>query len=731
MGRGSTKTARLGLEASAEGLATAAAPYEELRVPTTTLVERAARSRRARPRRRVARVVLGTLAVLLVLAFTAPLFMVWTGTRRARACLARIEAERDAELPSCGGEMHWLVPPAYVPWTSWTARYRAEELYARTSLAAYVDAAVGSPDPQGLVAARATLENAERTVKKGSNRVGLDELGPAIGPPNLGRAADDVGDRATLLARPDAWDDWQVRMHALDAAFLEGDPPRAIEIAKRLAEFDPRDEDLRTAVAATLCLGDAEKRGIEMLAFTQDDRASRRYAAMSRNWGEVRAVIVACAARAGVAPPARPERPDAGRGDAPEARAALRLRLTRADAPNPDDQRDRKEGLALTADLLRASPRSRVGRRALLAALLASEHPFDTARAVAMAKPAEEQGEAPLVTSATVTPADLFEEPPALRPVVAPTTYADGAKRLVKLAADATPTEAATLRVAAGALLLEAGRELALAGDGAAAASAMDTAGLLVLPPGAARALARSTALWVGGDRDRALAELDGADLASASPPAVRAAALVQRAELLASLGRRDDAAAVAVAADESAHRAGDPALEVHARWVRLALADAPRRLREPWPADGPAPAFRWLGFADPRAPWTSGAIEPALLSTLAAWDRALGASAERRRALRYEVLALRGDGPPWPVPLLDLAGRLAAGAGDVETWLDAFYAFDARHLSRRAHAWARAEAARWRGDAKAAERWTKRLDALRAVASDPARAEIARYLGL
>jgi hypothetical protein len=91
-----------------------------------------------------------------------------------------------------------------------------------------------------------------------------------------------------------------------------------------------------------------------------------------------------------------------------------------------------------------------------------------------------------------------------------------------------------------------------------------------------------------------------------------------------------------------------------------------------------------------------------------------------------------RGDAPPFLVPHLALGAALLAGSpGDVELWLDAYAAVDARRVTHRAYAWSRAEAARWRGDAAAAERWAARLRALRAVAADPEREEIARFLGI
>src|SRR6185369_5068081 len=114
---------------------------------------------------------------------------------------------------------------------------------------------------------------------------------------------------------------------------LQGDAARAGALARRYAEFDPRDEDLRTVIAAVLCLADGAaarkdvERGLELYATVQADRARDRHESWSRNWGDVRAAAVACAARADVPVPAMPERVDAGAADLTEVRAALRMRL--------------------------------------------------------------------------------------------------------------------------------------------------------------------------------------------------------------------------------------------------------------------------------------------------------------------------------------------------------------------------------------------------------------------
>ena len=130
------------------------------------------------------------------------------------------------------------------------------------------------------------------------------------------------------------------------------------------------------------------------------------------------------------------------------------------------------------------------------------------------------------------------------------------------------------------------------------------------------------------------------------------------------------------------------------------------------------------LGRASPAA--------TPLGKALAFWDAAVAASPEQRRALRYAALDHRGDAPLAAAAYYTVAAELLApGEGDVEIWLDVFTSTDARHLPLRTYAWIRAEAARFRGDPASAARWTTRLRELSALTADPARAEIARYIGL
>jgi hypothetical protein len=132
---------------------------------------------------------------------------------------------------------------------------------------------------------------------------------------------------------------------------------------------------------------------------------------------------------------------------------------------------------------------------------------------------------------------------------------------------------------------------------------------------------------------------------------------------------------------------------------------------------------------------WLDPAGEGAapLAQALDFWAAARAASSEERRALRYAVLRRHaGDTPRARAPYLLLAGELLPAAdGDAEVWLDAFSATAARGTTLRGYAWARTEAARMRGDAVAAEAWSKRYRALVELAGPEENAEIAASLGL
>lgn len=723
------------------------------------------------------------------------------------ACLDRFQAVRSpADRPDCGPEMRWFILPSRFLWTRDAASYRGEELYARIAVASYLDTAVGWPDPAALEQASSGLAAAEKVMRDGSQRVSMEDLGRSIGSPSVGRAAVRVGDRATLLTRAEEWNEWHVRLYALRAALIEGDVPRALRMAKRYAEFDPRDEDLRVAVAALLCLGEDAKRGIELLTMVQDNRATGRYAAMARNWGDVRLLMVACAARAGVMPPPKPESPEAGQGHELEARAALRLRLMGegglpasmtppgsegsaggppgvpsrpGDAPNGLTAQDR-QAVAWALEILSAGVEEPRSRLSLLALVMGSLYPPSPAQVVNLVPRSEDP---PFVRPEAMTALDWQLEARGLRPIAPASSVRRAAERLGEMAAASRvdAPSAAALRAASGALWIEAGKALALEGKVDQALAALDRGSTEAQWSKPAIALARSSARALGGDVAAALAEIDalGPELrsppASGSPPGsaedpgtampVLAALLFQRAELLAMMPPQADEPARAAArkrlaqaaldADLAASASAVLLLDVRARWMRLAFVRAPdgSPLRPGTEVDAsrliPPRTWPWVGEiapdSKPSFPAASSSAAPVaagessldrrwegpLARALSAWSAAVTAPAPERLALRYALLSTRGDAMPAPLAYLSLATELLGGQGSVEVWLDAVMAFGSRAASLRMFTWVRWQAAMRRGDQERAAEWWRRFEALRAITSDPTRAEIAAFLGI
>lgn len=617
-----------------------------------------------------------------------------------------------------------------------------EEALARIAIDDHLDSAIGRPGRAMLDATSEALGASAAAVRSGSQRPVLEELGPEVGAPDVGVMADLVGDRRMLVARAREWLDWTVRRHTIEAALLEGGLQKGVEVSRIYEGWDPSDDDLRAAVAALLCLSDDAKRGLAMLATIQNDRASRRYAAMARNWGDVRELIVACAAAHRIDPPPKPDGGDAGTGDPIVPRAVLRLRLgvasTEGRAPRAaveERQRAVEEAMVLLDD----PPHSPASRLALLAGILDVGHP--TANELLRLAGARQGDltERPLAPQAALTAFDVLDESPGLRPIVHAPTWARAAERLSHALAPLPNGDGRTrLSTTAAAMWVEAASGWARAGDAERALDAIDRAAPLAGWSDRARALARSSVTYIAGDAARALQELDAVQgAASEEPIAKRVAALavIQRAELLASLGRAQDAAKAAVEGDIAAAISQSAVTDARGRVTRLALASSGQRSRNaPTPKPNPVTApLPWIGFADHAGRWTeSKAVGSALIDAVALWDAAIDEHADVALAFRYRLFARRGDAAPWMVPALAAAAKLIDGPPEaIETWLDAYFAIDARRVTLRAYAWSRAEAARWRGDAESATLWTARYHALQAIAVDPARAELAAFLGI
>ena len=80
-------------------------------------------------------------------------------------------------------------------------------------------------------------------------------------------------------------------------------------------------------------------------------------------------------------------------------------------------------------------------------------------------------------------------------------------------------------------------------------------------------------------------------------------------------------------------------------------------------------------------------------------------------------------------IPNSDAAGQLVERAPQVEVWLDAATAHDARRFTLRAVAFARWRAAAWRGDEEAAELWRQRYVTLARMSRRPDVADLLQTL--
>jgi hypothetical protein len=141
------------------------------------------------------------------------------------------------------------------------------------------------------------------------------------------------------------------------------------------------------------------------------------------------------------------------------------------------------------------------------------------------------------------------------------------------------------------------------------------------------------------------------------------------------------------------------------------------------------------MGFANPLEPWRAGDRDKRremLDRALAPWVRLPAADPTFRRAGRWSAMRSRGDAPPWLSVHLFLASRLLdPSEGDTEVWLDALLALDQRRFSLRSYAFARAEAARMRGDMANAANWDERYRTLCKVAAELPNFEITRHLDI
>lgn len=222
--------------------------------------------------------------------------------------------------------------------------------------------------------------------------------------------------------------------------------------------------------------------------------------------------------------------------------------------------------------------------------------------------------------------------------------------------------------------------------------------------------------------------------------PAHEALLVLYEALAQLALGDTERAAALATQADErlwalAGHELCVPGLEdecrepayrtpgfssirVRARWLRAALA---------WRAGRREEALQALPPGHPNDKGEPVAGAELLAGTL---DLLRQAEGQRRRG-RMNLPGDEAAEADWlTAAQMYLVGEAARGEGDVEVWLDRVFSRPTRSGGRAALR-ARAEAARWRGDAEAAQRWEARAATIQGWIVDDRSAALVRIAGL
>jgi len=274
--------------------------------------------------------VFATFALVTV----GPMIALMFAARQSRSCFESIEQPRGAQLPDCSGQLSLLAALQKVPWTARAAQRAHEEVVARVAVMGYLDAAIGDPSSDVLVARFEELRPAAQLLDKGTARLRLDELGPSISTPDPGGLAQSAGDRRSLDAHALSWTQHYVVTRAIEVALIEGRLERAVRLARHYAGRP--NTDLRARVAALLCIGGDTKRGLGQVIEVEGNRAESRSANYSRHFGGVRVVIEACSQLAEAIAPDVPAYGHAGLWDQRPRVMALRMRRLRAQYPDCD-----------------------------------------------------------------------------------------------------------------------------------------------------------------------------------------------------------------------------------------------------------------------------------------------------------------------------------------------------------------------------------------------------------
>lgn len=616
--------------------------------------------------------VLAWGAVASVLGLSLVHGLLFAAKQQADGCLAGGALSGEGEACKRAETLlSWLDVSAR--WTQ--PRDLREELATHRAERAYLGALF---DGAALDQARQNASQVYERIQTGSGRIEMQAFGERIGAPRPARLAIRYGDREWLKQLEPGTLTWSERARRLYAHLHDGEVSLAIDAARTFAVDDPRNDDLRMLVAATLCISaDAEdrKRGLSLLPYLESDRATRVYANIHRDFGDVRVIQAACARTVNAPAPPPPEDPPAGRNTLEAAQVLEQI------ATQPQNEALKRHAIGLAE-----KPETDCSDRAFLLAAGTStlRDEQDVAR--------EENLLDGCAFSETIIES-VLERRLAPRGEVDP-------KALEALAIrHHGPSHRFVVELAMRAWLRRGSPAEALRFLNVDARQSKVNADALALFRGLTHALAL--------DLDSARRELESAQsfpLDLGHHHEIR----LEAALLLAELGGQ---------APELPQKV-TTLMRTRRTWLGgHQIPGAPT---------GTASLIRplpWVGYATPEPTWN---VEAEMESARLFHATCRGGS--RSREFQHALLALQGDAPP--VLLGHMRVVRCIGGLSPEGFLDAVYALDEPRFSLRAMVWSRAMASTLNGDMGAAQRHRAAFAALQMLSAQAPSALI-DYLGI
>jgi hypothetical protein len=316
-------------------------------------------------------------------------------------------------------------------------------------------------------------------------------------------------------------------------------------------------------------------------------------------------------------------------------------------------------------------------------------------------------GMAPLPWSSKLASASLVASYPVL---LDPERHEKAAALLEKLAGSATGEAPAELRHHSRGLLLEAASGWSAQGNAERTEAAAARAHALA--PSAETAVLATPSLLGVGSFARAGTLLSTTERGEASP-STRALLSAFEAQIFAHFERWKEAriAAETGLATAKELRSSDLALPITEglRWLLLAIA-----LRTGDVASAPALLTPEIYERDPRA-----------------WHDLIALPEPERAILRWRMRTVEIGSLPISLPAQMFVIGEAARGSDVEVWLDHALGIFDRRLAGAPALRARAEAARYRGDAKAEADYLARAGRLEKLLGDPRQRALGSLIGL